>query len=211
MTQLEIREEFGRKVRKGLFRPVSRYISNVADREDRLAESVAMTFEMFQNYIQEKGTVLDDGILVHSCRQRAVDLHRRFVKTDCQPGRDVMHPLNYTQGRVQVYRLDGMLDEHGDFLAQDEVEALVPGLATALQVNPQRDIISAVDLEAWVASLAEPDQQLLAMRQAGATLKEAAEHLDVSISTVFSRLKSLGLVLAERAGLPVAGTTPSVV
>ncbi len=49
------------------------------------------------------------------------------------------------QGKVAVYRLDGMLDD--DLVAQDEVEALVPGLATALQVNPQRDIIPAVDLE----------------------------------------------------------------
>ena len=120
-----------------------------------------------------------------------------------------MHPMNYTQGKFEVYRLDGMLDDDGDFVAQDEVEALVPGLATALQTNPQRDIISAVDLEAWIASLPEGDQELLAMRQAGSTLGDIAEHLDVSISKVFSRMKTLGLLLADRAGLPVAGTTPT--
>jgi hypothetical protein len=48
------------------------------------------------------------------------------------------------------------------------------------------------------------------MRQAGATLADIAEHLDVSISKVFSRMKVLGLMLADRAGLPVAGTSPSV-
>jgi hypothetical protein len=95
-------------------------------------------------------------------------------------------------------------------LGQDEVETVVPGLATALQANPQRDIISAVDLETWVASLPDADQELLAMRQAGSTLTDIAEHLDVSISKVFSRMRSLGLILADRAGLPVAGTTPSV-
>jgi DNA-directed RNA polymerase specialized sigma24 family protein len=120
-----------------------------------------------------------------------------------------MHPMNYTQGKVEVYRLDGMLDDDGDFVAQDEVEATVPGLATALQTNPQRDIISAVDLEAWVASLPEGDQELLAMRQSGSTLNDIAEYLDVSISGVFSRMKTLGLLLADRAGLPVAGTTPT--
>ena len=103
-----------------------------------------------------------------------------------------------------------MVDDDGDFVAQDEGEALVPGLATALQVNPLRDIISAVDLEVWIASLPESDQQLLAMRQAGLTLADIAEHLDVSISKVFSRMKTLGLLLADRAGLPVAGTSPSV-
>jgi hypothetical protein len=48
------------------------------------------------------------------------------------------------------------------------------------------------------------------MRQGGATLKEAAERLGISISKVFARLKALGLMLADRAGLPIAGTTPSV-
>jgi hypothetical protein len=48
------------------------------------------------------------------------------------------------------------------------------------------------------------------MRQAGSTLADIAEHLDVSISKVFSRLKVLGLMLVDRAGLPLAGTTPSV-
>ena len=209
MTQQEIRSSFDQKVRKGLFRPVSRYITNMADREDRLQEAICMTFEMAARYA-ERGQVLNDAILVHSCRLRAVDLGRRFVRDDAQPARDVLHPMNYAKGKVEVYRLDGMLDDAGDFVAQDEVEALVPGLATALHVNPQRDIISAVDLEAWMASLPEADQDLLAMRQAGSTLADIAEHLDVSISKVFSRMKTLGLQLADRAGLPVAGTTPSV-
>jgi len=41
-------------------------------------------------------------------------------------------------------------------------------------------------------------------------LRDVAEHIDVSISKVFSRSKTLGLALADPAGLPVAGTTPSV-
>ena len=209
MTQQEIRSEFGNKVKRGIFSPVARHITNLADAEDRLQEAVCMTFEMAARYA-ERGQVLNDAILVHSCRQRTVDLKRRFVHDDAQPARDVMHPVNYAKGKVEVYRLDGLIDDAGDFLAQDEVEALAPGLATALQTSPQRDIVSAIDLEAWVASLPEPDQQLLAMRQAGSTLGDIAEHLDVSTSKVFSRMKLLGLMLADRAGLPVAGTTPSV-
>jgi len=209
MTPMEVRSEFDKKVRRGMFDPVARWITG-PDAEDRLQDGVCQTYEMFERYALEKDKVLDDGILVHSCRLRAVDLGRRFVRDDAQPARDVLHPRNFTLGKVEVYRLDGMLDDDGDFLAQDEAEALVPGLATALQVNPQRDIISAVDLEVWIASLPESDQQLLAMRQAGSTLAAIAEHLDVSISKVFSRMKVLGLMLADRAGLPVAGTTPSV-
>ena len=209
MTQMEVRSEFDKKVRSGMFEPVARWITG-PDAEDRLQDGVCQTYEMFERYALEKNKVLDDGILVHSCRQRATDLGRRFVRNDAQPRRDVLHPQNFTQGRVEVYRLDGVIGDDGDFVAQDEVEALVPGLSTALQVNPQRDIISAVDLEAWVASLPDADQELLAMRQAGSTLADIAEHLDVSISKVFSRMKVLGLMLADRAGLPVAGTMPSV-
>ncbi len=69
----------------------------------------------------------------------------------------------------------------------------VPGLATALQVNPQRDIISAVDLASWMTSLQDTDQELLALRLAGSTLKAIAEHVDVSISTIFSRLPSASM------------------
>jgi DNA-directed RNA polymerase specialized sigma24 family protein len=209
VTQQELRSSFNNKVKRGIFSPVARHITNLADAEDRLQEAVCMTFEMAARYA-ERGQVLNDAILVHSCRLRAVDLGRRFVRDDAQPARDVLHPLNYVKGKVEVYRLDGMLDDDGDFLAQDEVEALVPGLATALQTSPQRDIVSAIDLEAWVASLAPADRELLAMRQAGATLADIAEYLDVSISKVFSRMKALRLQLADRAGLPVVGTTPTM-
>jgi hypothetical protein len=209
MTQQEVRSTFNEKVKRGMFKPVARWISG-PDAEDRLQDGICQTYEMYERYALEKDKVLDDGILVHSCRLRAADLGRRFIRDGGQPRRDVMHPMNYSRGKVEVYRLDGLIDDDGEFVAQDEGEALVPGLATALQINPQRDIISAVDLEAWVASLPEADQELLAMRQAGSTLGDIAKHLGVSISNVFSRLKALGLLLADRAGLPLAGTTPSV-
>ena len=210
MTQKELRSEFEQKVRRGIFNPVTRHLSG-PDAEDRLAEGIALVYEMYARYGTDKNKVLDDGILVHACKQRAVDLRRRFVRDDAQPARDVMHPGNYNQGKVEVFRIDGLVDpETGEFIAQDEVEALVPGLATALQVNPQRDIISAVDLERFLSGLTEKDQTLLEMRMAGATLKETAEKVGLSISTVFARLKALGLQLADRAGLAVAGTTPTM-
>jgi hypothetical protein len=90
------------------------------------------------------------------------------------------------------------------------LRALVPGLATALRVNRQRDIISVLELEAWVASLPGTGEKILAMQKAGSTLRDIALHLDPSISRVFSRLKAPGPVLADRAGLAVAGARPSV-
>ena len=119
-----------------------------------------------------------------------------------------MHPMNYSAGKIEVYRLDGLVDEYtGEFM--HEGERYVPGLATALQNDPTRAIISAVDLEAWVASLPDADQELLALRQAGSTLKESASKLNLSISAVWARLKKLGLALSDRAGIAIAGTNPS--
>jgi len=208
MTQQEFSVAFAEKVKRGIFKPVARHITGPAA-EDVLQDGICQTFEMAARYAA-RGVVLNDAILVHSCRQRAQDLKRRFVKTDAQPARDVLHPMNYTQGKVEVYRLDGMLDDDGGFLPESDAAACVPGLATALQVNPTRDIISAIDIASWLASLPEQDQELLAMRQSGSTLKETAEQVGLSTSTVFARLKALGLQLADRAGLAVAGTTPTM-
>jgi hypothetical protein len=61
---------------------------------------------------------------------------------------------------------------------------------------------------ATATSCPEADQEFLTKRLTGSTLADIAEHLDVSISKVFSRMKVLGLVPADRAGLPVAGTAP---
>jgi predicted RNA polymerase sigma factor len=112
MTQQKIRSEFDQKVKRGMFEPVMRHLRNLAAREDPLQEAICMTFETAVRYA-ERGQVLNNAILVHSCRLRAVDLTRRFVRDDAQPARDVPHPMNYTQGKVEIYRLDGMMDGDG--------------------------------------------------------------------------------------------------
>jgi hypothetical protein len=91
MTQQELRSSFNGKVKRGIFSPVARHITNLADAEDRLQEAVCMTFEMAARYA-ERGLVLNDAISVHSCRLRAVDLGRGFVRDDAHPRRDVMPP-----------------------------------------------------------------------------------------------------------------------
>ena len=154
MTHAELRSSFDAKVRRGIFKPVARHLYG-PEAADHFADSVALVYEMYVLYGTQKNKVLPDAILVHAATLRAKE-GRRFVRDDAQPARDAMHPGNYSQGKVEVYRIDGLVDpETGDFLAQNEVEALVPGLATALQVNPQKDIISAVDLERFLNGLPE--------------------------------------------------------
>jgi hypothetical protein len=99
MTQMEVRSTFNEKVKRGMFEPAARWITGPGAK-DRLQDGIAQTFEMYSRYALEGDKILDDAVLAHSCRRRAVDHARRFVRDDAQPARDVRHPRNFTQGKV---------------------------------------------------------------------------------------------------------------
>jgi len=97
MTQEELNEQFTDKIKRGIFRPVDRFISDRSEAEDRLQDGICQTWEMFKRYGTEKGVVLDDAILVHSCRLRATDPARRFGGANgatCR-NQDVLDPRVY--------------------------------------------------------------------------------------------------------------------
>jgi hypothetical protein len=195
----EIKAAFEKKVRAGIFRPVIRHITG-NDPEERLAEAVAMTFELYARKAKA-GVVLDDAVLVHHCRLRAVDLGRQLVKGG-QRLRDAMDPRNYHRGRLEVLRIDGIPDEDGDLHGEEDGNVVI-GLADGLAQDPTPRIIGAIDLADWARTLPEGDRAVLAARYEGHTLKETAEAMDSSISAVFSRLKRLGGELAHRAGVTI--------
>lgn len=199
MTTEEIREQFERKVRAGIFRPVLRHITG-NDPEERLAEAVAMTFELYWRKAQA-GVLLDDALLVHHCRLRAIDLGRQLVRGG-QRKRDALDPRNYHQGRVEILRLDGVPDEDGELPGEEQGD-LVIGLSEGLVDDPSAKIISAIDLERWTGALPDVDRAVLAARYQGCTLAETAEAMDSSISAIFSRLRRLGGELASRAGVTI--------
>lgn len=187
MNDAAICAAFTDKVKRGIFEPAARRIPDDA-REDRLAEAVAMTYEMFATYAR-RGTVLPDPILVHSCRQRAHDLGRYLVRAgDARRARDVFDPRNFLEGRVEVLHID-----HAD---HDDDPLL--GLAAELALNPTRRIVSAIDLCAWLDDLDGDDVDVLAMRMAGFTLDEIGEALDCSTSGAFARCRRLGGDLMKR-------------
>ena len=68
----QIRDMFDAKVRWRIFQPVLRFLPADVG-EDRLQDAICQTFAMFKRYALEKHVLLSDAILVHSCRQRAVD------------------------------------------------------------------------------------------------------------------------------------------
>jgi hypothetical protein len=189
LDSVSARDRFADKVARGIFKPVGRHLREDI-REDRLAEGVALTFEMFARSA-ERGLVIDDALLVHHCRLRAIDLSRRVAGADGgQPKRDVLDERNYTDGTLEVLHL-------GLEFGEDDGGV---GYAAAMVNNPTSHILSALNLESWLDGLDEEDRLLLALRHAGHTLNEIGLQLAASTSTVCARLHALGHELAARIG-----------
>jgi hypothetical protein len=84
-------------------------------------------------------------------------------------------------------------------VAVDEIDGGEdPGWVKVMANNPSRKIVSAIDLERWLASLEAGDRMLLALRQAGCTLAEIRTTTGRSMSFTCARLKELGEELAAR-------------
>lgn len=195
----EVARAFDQKVRRGMFRPVARHVLHHPDPEDRLQDAIAQTWEMYARYA-ERGVVLDDAILVHSCRQRAVDLARHFVPSDgTRRYHDVCDQRAYRDGKVEVFRLDWPFeDEDGDEGSLQPV-----GYAEEQCPSPERKLNSALDLENWLDGLTARDRSIMEGRMAGYGLPRIAVDLGLSTSTIFAKTKALGLELAHRAGVRV--------
>ena len=182
------RDAFGQKVARGIFKPVARHLREDL-RDDRLAEGIGLTFEMYLRYA-ERGVTIDDALLVHSCHLRAIDLSRRVAgAAGGQPKKDVYDERNYRDGKLEVLHL-GVPGEDGDGV----------GYTAALTTNPTRDIMSALSLQGWLSGLCERDQTMLALRQAGHTLTEIGLRLAASTTTVCARLRELGAQLLLLVG-----------
>ena len=190
MTHTEVNAAFSKKVERGIFKPVERHLTNQSNAADRLQEAVALTWDMFRRYATQKGKVLSDPILVHSCRQRAVDLNRQLVPAGggCR-NQDVMDPRCYRDGKAELHRFD---------IAPEGDRSLEIAFAEAFEVRTERRMNSALDLEAWMSELGSTDQVMLEKRMAGQTLKEISTDMGMSMGTVDYRLKKLGGLLAGR-------------
>jgi DNA-directed RNA polymerase specialized sigma24 family protein len=114
----------------------------------------------------------------------------------------VLDPRNFTEGRVQVLRVDGLPGEDDDFHGEEDPEVVV-GLRQGLAYDPTPVLVSAIDLERWAATLRDEDRVVLGLRYSGCTLTETAAAVGCSTSAAFSRLRRLGAELAQRAGVTI--------
>jgi hypothetical protein len=191
---VDVKRSFAAKVQRGMFQPVARHLrTDIA--EDRLAEGIAMTFELYAQSVA-RGRPLPDAILVHACHMRAIDLSRRVAGAGGgHPKRDVFDPRNFYAGKVEVLSLEAQIE---DADGEPWLGFAEPGVP-----NPAHRYASAMDLASWLGDQSAEDRLVLALRAAGSTLQEIGEATGKSINWARHRLLRLGYELAERAEVQI--------
>jgi DNA-directed RNA polymerase specialized sigma24 family protein len=199
----QVQQQFAGLMARRAFEPVRRHLTG-SDADDRLAEGIGMVWEMALRKAQQ-GVRLDDALLVHAVRLRAIEIRRQFVKGG-QPRRDALHRANYSDGRTEVFHIEEFEDEDGAWPREGDVGLQVAWLS-AVTHDPSHAILSALDLESWLDGLDVRDRSLLAGRYAGLGLEELANREGCSVSSTFSRLRRLGRDLSGIAAVPVPKKT----
>jgi DNA-directed RNA polymerase specialized sigma24 family protein len=194
-----LKMQFSTLVERGAFDCVRRHLTPI-DQDDRMAEAIGQVWAMAARKA-ELGIKMENALLVHAVKLRAID-HRRQLPRGGQPRRDALHVANYIDGKVVVHRLDGLLDEDGEYTGEGDTE-LQSAWLSATSADPAAALASALDLRDWLARLPEEDQKLLTARFTGCTLAEMAVETNRSVSAVFARLKKLGTELALQAGVTI--------
>lgn len=201
MTRQELNEKFDQKVRNGMFRPILRHLTDENTAEDYLQDAVCQTWQVYCRNIEEKGKVLDDALLIHACKLRAVDMSRRFVGADgarCR-NQDVLDKRLYRDGKVMVLRIDGFQDEQ----TPDGDRQVQIGWAEATNITPEREMNSALDLETWIGDLPFKDQDLMKLKYLGHGCRDITNKLDLPYMPTYRRIRQLGHDLADRAGVHI--------
>lgn len=198
-NQEELNHAFEKKIRKKIFDPVKRFLSNPATASDQFQEGLAATWLTYHRYTS-KGVVLDDALLIIKCRWVATDLNRRFAGTvgaSCT-NQDVLDPRAYRDGHALVYRLDGIDKESGENNRSMEIQ-----FAEAMTASPEEIINSALDLTIWLQKLSSQDQLIIALKYAGLNAVEIARQLKCSYYSIQKQERFLGYELAKRAGISI--------
>ncbi len=117
-----------------------------------------------------------------------------------QPRRDALHRANYTDGRTEVFHIDGFEDETNGWPREGDV-GLQVAWAAALTENPTEKYDSALDLATWLATLPAVDRALLADRLAGMSLQKVADRAESR-----SRRRSSGFAASGNGSRPMPGS-----
>ena len=180
---------FTEKVEAGLFDKLPATISNEVHREDRTAEAVALVWEQFSRKAVEEDVVLDDALLYHAARLRAVDYSRRFVRNGGRRFQEPLDPRSFHLGRVEIHRIDFQLEADLD-CPSDHLDVLAQA-GKVNRITPEAEACFRLDGRSFLAELPETDRELLARRAAGEKLADIGKGLGWSTTKVCRRLKAL--------------------
>ncbi|HEY3358318.1 MAG TPA: hypothetical protein VGQ83_34030 [Polyangia bacterium] len=190
------RAQFEALVRRGVFRPCERFVCRAHDAEDRVAEGLARTWQWFAQQAA-LGRVPDLALVVFVCRLRMVDRSHRLSSGDHSHWRLDVYQRQGRDG-IELRRLE--FHDHDDDQADDDAGL---GLAEPGAQDPEPKLMSALDLQAWLAQLGAEDRSMLELRAAGATLAEIGKVTRQTTTTVHRRCRELGDELAQRAEVTI--------
>jgi hypothetical protein len=173
-----------------------RFICRDRDFEDLRQEGLGRTWEWYSRQVAG-GSVPDTALVVHACRLAMVNRGRSLVGHNHRPHRDVFDRQGVD---LELRRLDGIPDADDDPPRGHDPTI---GFARLGIRDPNDHVISAIDLAAWLDSLASVDREMVEMRGAGHDLVAIGKATGRSTAGVFRRVRSLGVDLAAQAGLDV--------
>ena len=178
-----IQAEFSVKIQRGIFNPIRRHLSATATANDRFEEGVAQTWKYYADR-SARGLEPEDAILVTHCHRRATDMRRTLVGAEGRHRKCPLAPRSFQTGKAEL----SVFDEVGHAVLGNQ--------------TPEADVVSALDLQAWLMSLTARDRAILAGRAEGQTLREIGARVQMSFSGVRGRLLKLGADLSQRMLIP---------
>ena len=194
----EVNQNFSMMYCQGVFNPVKRHLSWMTDPEDRFQDAICMTW---QDYVSatRKHKKLGPGAWVKQMQRRAGDLSRRFTGGQGRR-RDAMGELAYLQDGIETLQLGS---PHTQDDQSSEAWTYLEAVSLERSGRAEEHIISSLDLEAWIESLAADQKIIMRGKYAGLTDREIAAEVRCSREKVIYQTKRLGRELAERMGVEI--------
>ena len=201
MTHEQANCAFTEKLEAGVLDKLPATITNEVHREDRVAEAVALVWEAFSRKAVEDDEVMDDALMFHAARLRAVDYARHFVRRGRRRCLDVLDPRAYHRGHVEVHHID--LQRETDLQCPSDHLDVLAAAGRVNRITPEQEAAFRLDGRSFLDELPETDRELLSRRAAGEKLAGIGSKLGWSTTKTCRRLKALELEYRRHFDLTV--------
>jgi DNA-directed RNA polymerase specialized sigma24 family protein len=201
-TITDARRSFEGLVRSGALDAAAGLVASAPDREDRVAEGLAMTWAWYSRRVRE-GCPPGLALIRYVVRLRTVDRRRRFVSGDHAHWRSDVYARRGID--IDLRPIDDRIDEdsaddEGGWREDRSLGTARPGVA-----DPATSILSGLDLDPWFDGLDADGRQMVTMRMEGYPLRQIADAIGCSAPNVLRRLRRLGRKFAAAVSAAVPG------